>query len=151
MHVHRRGAGARARYGVTVNTIYPSGTTRHTEHLLKSGRLKPAFNAVEGFDPLDPANVAPLIVWLGSEQSSDVSGRVFGGRGGRITVAEGWHAGPHIEKAGRWEVGELGALVPDLVQRAAPNANLDGVIPARAATSAPRKSEHKEAACSTRT
>lgn len=120
------------RYGVTVNTIYPSGTTRHTEHLLKSGRLKPAFNATEGFDPLDPANVAPLVVWLGSEQSSGITARVFGARGGRITVAEGWHAGPCVEKPGRWEVGELGELIPGLVKRAAPNANLDGVIPAGA-------------------
>ncbi|QUN32800.1 SDR family NAD(P)-dependent oxidoreductase (plasmid) [Cupriavidus sp. KK10] len=117
------------RYGVTVNTIYPSGATRHTEQLLKSGRLNPSFSAVEGFDAFDPANVAPIIVWLGSEQSGEVTGRAFGSRGGRITVAEGWRAGPHIEKAGRWEVAELGALVPDLVRRAAPNANLDGVIP----------------------
>jgi NAD(P)-dependent dehydrogenase (short-subunit alcohol dehydrogenase family) len=120
------------RYGVTVNTIYPSGNTRHTEQLLKSGRLKPAYNAVEGFDPLDPTNVAPLVVWLGSEQSNGITARVFGARGGRITVAEGWHAGPHVEKPGRWEVGELGEVVPGLVRRAVPNANLDGVIPAQA-------------------
>jgi len=119
------------RYGVTVNTIYPSGTTRHTEHLIKSGRLKPAFNAVNGFDALDPANVAPLIVWLGSAASGRVTGRVFGSRGGRITVAEGWRAGPCVEKPGRWEVSELDEVVPALVLRAAPNANLDGVIPAR--------------------
>jgi NAD(P)-dependent dehydrogenase (short-subunit alcohol dehydrogenase family) len=115
------------RYGVTVNTIYPSGTTRHTEHLLKSGRLKVQANGSEGFDPFDPANVAPLVVWLGSEQSSGVTGRVFGSRGGRITVAEGWIAGPNIEKAGRWDVAELGALVPDLVKRARNTCTLDGV------------------------
>lgn len=118
-----------ARYGVTVNTIYPSGTTRHTEQLLKSGRLNPTTNAVEGFDALDPSNVAPIIVWLGSEESGDVTGRVFGARGGRITVAEGWIAGPHIEKAGRWDVAELGGLVPDLVKRARPNADLNGTVP----------------------
>lgn len=120
------------RYGVTVNTIYPSGSTRHTEALLKSGRLKPGFTAVEGFDPLDPSNVAPLVVWLGSEQSGDITARVFGARGGRITVAEGWHAGPHVEKPGRWDVAELGEQIPGLVKRAARNANLDGVIPAAA-------------------
>jgi NAD(P)-dependent dehydrogenase (short-subunit alcohol dehydrogenase family) len=120
------------RYGVTVNTIYPSGNTRHTEHLLKSGRLKPAYNSVDGFDPLDPANVAPLVVWLGSEQSSGITARVFGARGGRVTVAEGWLGGPYVEKPGRWNVGELGAVIPDLVKRARRNANLDGVIPAQA-------------------
>ena len=67
------------------------------------------------------------MVWLGSEQSSGVTGRVFGSRGGRITVAEGWIAGPNIEKAGRWDVAELGALVPDLVKRARNTCTLDGV------------------------
>ena len=115
------------RYGVTVNTIYPSGATRHTEQLLKSGRLKVQVNAVDGFDPMSPANVAPLVVWLGSEQSSGVTGRVFGSRGGRITVAEGWIAGPNVEKPGRWEVGELGMMIPDLVNRARRTCTLDGV------------------------
>ncbi len=115
------------RYGVTVNAIYPSGITRHTEDLLKSGRLSVSVNGAEGFNPLAPENVAPLVVWLGSEQSHGVTGRVFGSRGGRITVAESWIAGPHIEKAGRWEPAELGALMPDLVARARNNCKLDGV------------------------
>ena len=120
------------RYGVTVNVIYPTGASRHLDHLIKSGRLNPTYNAVDGFDALSPANVAPVVVWLGTEQSSGITGRVFGGRGGRITVAEGWHGGPFIEKPGRWDVSELSALMPDLVRRARPNADLNGVIPAQA-------------------
>jgi len=121
------------RYGVTVNAIYPTAMSRLTEDLFKSGKLNPqAGAAAGGFDPLDAANVAPLVVWLGSAESAAVSGRVFGAKGGRITVAEGWHGGPHIEKEGRWSVAELGAVLPGLVQRAAPNAELNGSIPARA-------------------
>ncbi|MGO4314042.1 hypothetical protein AB4Z35_30115, partial [Pseudomonas sp. KB_15] len=84
-----------------------------------------------GFDPLDAGNVAPLVVWLGSTQSSTITGRVFGVRGGAITVAEGWHAGPRIEKEGRWLPEELSAHIPDLVARAAPNALISGEIPHR--------------------
>ena len=31
----------------------------------------------EEFDPLDPGNIAPLVVWLGSSESADITGRVF--------------------------------------------------------------------------
>jgi hypothetical protein len=75
-----------------------------------------------------PENVAPLVVWLASAESRGITGRVFGVRGGSITVAEGWHAGPRAEKAGRWHPAELGAVVPGLVAQAAPNANTAGEI-----------------------
>lgn len=117
------------RYGVLVNAIYPTAMSRLTEDLFKSGRLNPQANGAPGFDPLDAANVAPLVAWLGSAHSHGVTGRVFGAKGGRITVAEGWHAGPHVEKEGRWTAAELSEVVPALVQRAAPNAELNGSIP----------------------
>ena len=123
-----------ARYGATVNAVYPTAMSRLTESLFKSGQLDPkAAAGAAGFDPLDAANVAPLVVWLGSVQSDAVTGRVFGAKGGRITVAEGWRAGPHVQKDSRWTAAELGAVLPDLVARAAPNADLSGQLqPAQA-------------------
>ena len=41
------------------------------------------------FDIKDPANVSPLVVWLGSPQC-DVTGRVFEIVGGRVNVCDGW-------------------------------------------------------------
>jgi len=119
------------RYGVTVNAIYPTAMSRLTEDIFASPQWQSLRNEAPGFDPLDPSNVAPLVAWLGSSASRGISGRVFGARGGRITVAEGWHAGPRIEKAGRWTVEELGGLIPDLVRQAAPNALTTGEIPVR--------------------
>jgi len=81
------------------------------------------------FDPSDPENVAPLVAWLASPEASHVTGRVFNVRGGQISVAEGWHAGPRAEKDARWEAAELGSVVTDLLRRAAPNADLYGVVP----------------------
>ena len=121
------------RYGVTVNAIYPTAMSRLTEDIFATRRDEFAAGASAGFDPLDPSNVAPLVAWLGSDASSGVTGRVFGVRGGRITVAEGWSAGPRIEKEGRWDASELGALIPGMVQQAAPNALTSGEIPATVA------------------
>ena len=112
------------RYGVTVNAIAPAALTRMTENLgmgEASANRKP-----EEFDSLDPGNIAPLVVWLGSPESSEITGRVFNVMGGNISVAEGWVAGPGQDKHDRWDPAELGTVVPDLVAKAAPNANMSG-------------------------
>ncbi len=117
------------RYGVTVNAIYPTAMSRLTEDIFANPKWQAIRNETPDFDPLDPSNVAPLVAWLGSSASRGITGRVFGARGGRITVAEGWHAGPRIEKQGRWTVEELSDLIPGLVKQAAPNALTTGEIP----------------------
>ena len=111
------------RYGVTVNAIAPSAFTRMTEGLIppRAEELKP-----EEFDSLHADNIAPLVVWLGSTESREITGRVFNVGGGHISVAEGWVAGPAVDKGDRWDPAELGAVIPDLVAKAAPNANMGG-------------------------
>ena len=112
------------RYGVTVNAIAPAALTRMTENL--GGFDEAAAKKPEQFDPLDPGNIAPLVVWLGSPESASITGRVFNVQGDHISVAEGWVEGPAADKGDRWEPGELGKIVPDLVAKAAPNANMGG-------------------------
>lgn len=114
-----------ARYGVTVNAVAPAALTRMTENLIPGGR-----RPVEGdFDPAAPDNIAPLVVWLASAQARGITGRVFNVRGGMISVAEGWHAGPGVDKGARWDPAELGEVIPALVDKAAPNALTSGRIP----------------------
>jgi NAD(P)-dependent dehydrogenase (short-subunit alcohol dehydrogenase family) len=115
------------RYGVTVNAIYPGALTRMTEDLTRWGSGRELSD--EERERRAPENIAPLVVWLASAESRGITGRVFGVRGGQITVAEGWHGGPRAEKEGRWDPAELGAVVPGLVAQAAPNANTAGDIP----------------------
>src|SRR3954447_25087474 len=54
------------RYGVMANAIAPVARTRMTE-ALGMGEVP-----TEGFDALDPANISPLVVWLGSNDNKDV-------------------------------------------------------------------------------
>jgi NAD(P)-dependent dehydrogenase (short-subunit alcohol dehydrogenase family) len=116
-----------ARYGVTVNAIAPAALTRMTENLGMGARA--AERDPDEWDPTGPENIAPLVVWLGSAGSAGVTGRVFNVVGGRISVAEGWVAGPVADKGGRWETEELGHVIPDLVAQAAPNAGMNGQRP----------------------
>jgi NAD(P)-dependent dehydrogenase (short-subunit alcohol dehydrogenase family) len=102
------------RYGVTVNTIVPAARTRITEEVFASMMARPE----SGFDIMHPANVAPLVVWLGSAEAAGVTGRVFELEGGMISIATGWRHGPGVDKGARWEVNEIGEAVGKLLAAA---------------------------------
>lgn len=104
-----------ARYGVGVNAIAPSARTRMTETTFAEMMAEPA----EGFDAMHPDNIPPLVVWLGSDDSAGVTGRVFELAGGMVSVAQGWLPGPSADKGTRWEPAELGSVVRRLLDEAA--------------------------------
>lgn len=104
------------RYGITANALAPAARTRMTEQVLADQMKKPE----SGFDAPDPDNVSPLVVWLGSRESANVTGRVFDIGGGRITLADGWNDGPTIDKGARWEPREIGPVVARLIEQQRP-------------------------------
>ncbi|UUV33715.1 SDR family oxidoreductase [Amycolatopsis roodepoortensis] len=103
-----------ARYGVTVNAIAPAARTRMTEVAFADDMAAPE----DGFDAMAPENVSPLVVWLGSEESSGVTGRVFEVDGGRVSIAQGWRHGTVRDKGSRWTPAELGPVVAELLAEA---------------------------------
>lgn len=111
------------RLGVTANAIAPVALTRMTEGL---GLVAESEDAAGGFSAMDPANISPLVVWLGSPLSAGVTGRVFTVVGGEIGVAEPWVKGPVATKDGRWDPAELTDVVPGLVARARGNSDMGG-------------------------
>jgi NAD(P)-dependent dehydrogenase (short-subunit alcohol dehydrogenase family) len=105
-----------ARYGITANAIAPSARTRMTETVFADMMKRPE----GGFDAMAPENVSPLVVWLASSESRDVTGRVFEVSGGSLSLADGWREGPKLERGARWEPSEIGAGVRDLLRKAVP-------------------------------
>ncbi|MER6461764.1 SDR family oxidoreductase [Streptomyces sp. NPDC001288] len=103
-----------ARYGVQVNAVAPAARTRMTERAFAAAMAAPE----AGFDAMAPGNVSPLVVWLGSAASAGVTGRVFETEGGRITVMEGWRAGPTADGGARRTPAEAGETALDLLARA---------------------------------
>lgn len=110
------------RYGITANALAPAARTRMTEQAFADKMRTPT----SGFDRQDPANIAPLVVWLGSAESAAVTGMVFDIEGGRITIENGWNDGPTIDKGARWMPAELGPVIARLVAERPPQKKVWG-------------------------
>ncbi len=105
------------RYGITANALAPSARTRMTEQAFADKMATQG----DAFDVMDPANIAPTVVWLGSAESREVTGCVFELEGGKIMIEDGWREGPCIDKGARWQPAEVGDAVERLLaERTAP-------------------------------
>lgn len=100
------------RYGVTANALAPAARTGMTEDVFADMMKKPEQG---GFDYYDPANVAPLVVWLGSEASNHVTGRIFEVEGGKISIADGWRTTRGVDKGARWQPEEISSAMEELL------------------------------------
>jgi len=99
------------RYGITANALAPAARTRMTEQAFAEKMA----TETAAFDAMDPANVAPTVVWLGSGASAHVTGCVFELEGGKIMLEDGWREGPYVDPGARWEPSDVGGAVDTLL------------------------------------
>ena len=102
-------AAEMGRYGVTVNAIAPVAKTRMTEGAFDTSQM-----AV-------PEDNSPIVAWLASVDSGDVTGRVIEIDGGQICVEQGWNHGPAKDLGRRWEATEVGPALRELLEQAGPS------------------------------
>jgi NAD(P)-dependent dehydrogenase (short-subunit alcohol dehydrogenase family) len=105
----RKVARDMGRYGVTCNCIRPTAGTR----LTLSDEMKQArAGDVTSLEQMNPEDIAPLVVWLASDDAANVNGRAFYVQTGRI----GLYSEPVMEKqlvkAGGWTIDELFNFMP---------------------------------------
>jgi len=99
-----------SRYGVTANCIAPGALTRLTGDLdTLSDEVRQSFATTW---------VAPVVTWLASADSKDVTGQVIEASGLVLAVAEGWHRGPTAKPVESAE--EVGPIVRKLLADARP-------------------------------
>jgi NAD(P)-dependent dehydrogenase (short-subunit alcohol dehydrogenase family) len=111
-----------SRYGVTVNCLAPNARTRMTEETFDMGAPP------EGFDPLDPANMSPVIVALCADEAQAITGQVFHVWGGAVNALQGWSAGELFERPERWNADELlGELLERFPDGASPPGMMAGM------------------------
>jgi NAD(P)-dependent dehydrogenase (short-subunit alcohol dehydrogenase family) len=108
-----------ARYGITANAVAPAARTNMTTAVeaMATRMAKPEDGS---FDFFAPENVSSLLGWLGSCESTHVTGCVFEAEGGKISLADGWRKGPEVDKGARWAPNEVGGAVKTLIEQAVP-------------------------------
>ena len=74
---------------------------------------------------MSPRWIAPIVTWLASAESADVTGRVFDVSGRELAVAEGWHRGPTVEPDRRPHRDRRQGRA-ELLAKARPNADMFG-------------------------
>jgi NAD(P)-dependent dehydrogenase (short-subunit alcohol dehydrogenase family) len=85
----------------TVNCIVPVARTRLTTDATPT--MVDVMNKLDasGFDVFNPANVAPMVVYLASDQAKKINGEVFRVVGDRVFVFQGWHTFNQINNNGK--------------------------------------------------
>lgn len=133
------------RYGVTCNAIAPGAQTRMTATVPDAARQMraqrgdaPAQSQVRVVEPT-PEHVAPMTVWLCTNDAWNVNGKIFHVAGGSVSIAHEESPLHTIEKDGEWTLDELIAVVPGqlmhgIMNPAPPPPDLD--IPGRPALTA---------------
>ncbi len=109
-----------ARYGVTANCLAPTAITRLVAPVMGGEENIPESTR----EALAPRWVAAVATWLAGPASRGVTGRVFDVRGDKVAVVDGWHRGPEGTNPGTPD--GVGDVLTGLVDRARPNADLDG-------------------------
>ncbi len=90
-----------ARYGIRVNAISPSGSTR-----MSATYKGPDGKEVE-LPFIDPTRNGAFVAFLCSDEANWISGQIFGSGGDRVTMLEQPRYGTSMYKEGGWGVDDL--------------------------------------------
>ena len=100
----RSAAAGMYRYGVTANCIAPTAKTRMSANV-----------PMEIAEIGEPEDVAPMVVYLLSDQARDITGQVYSVAGGKIAVWNQPVETRAMYKEGRWSAEEIAAKLPSTV------------------------------------
>ena len=95
------------KYGIRVNTLVPTAWSRLTSDILPEGQNMEEL--------LSPDKISPLVVWLGSDDAKEITGRQFMVTGNNVQLLS-WQAQEVCIKDntdGPWSVAEIGEKVAE--------------------------------------
>ncbi|MFN0096282.1 MAG: SDR family NAD(P)-dependent oxidoreductase [Dehalococcoidia bacterium] len=106
-------ASALAKYNVTVNAISPGAATRMTDRGRNAAAGTGTLSESAVGTAMDPMNVVPPIVFLASDRGANITGRVVGATGHKITMWREpvWDASLYSETL-VWDIDELFRVMP---------------------------------------
>jgi len=100
------------KYNVTSNAVIPIARTRMTE---MSGQAWIKEAPPRGqFDPQSPDNASPLVVYIASDHSQDISGRVLAMWQGKLELFEPWQLAQSIDIGRKWTTEDIDRRIREL-------------------------------------
>ena len=108
-------AGAFEGSGITANCIVPRAATRMTDHVvtnLATAPLDQLPSEASKNGALDPANIAPVVAYLLTDEASGINGQVFGAVGYQMARLAPANWSETLERDRPWTVDELISEVP---------------------------------------
>jgi len=117
-------ANSMERYGATANAILPYAATRMIDSTPRAEKIKeetgklPSELAIgsEG----DPANVAPMVVYLATDEAQNINGHFFGVGGYGINLYSHWELAGILQAEQRWTPQELAEHFPAIGSNVTP-------------------------------
>jgi hypothetical protein len=112
------------RYGVTCNAISPGAATRMTQSVPETSRQLRARAGIQGAAApsrgavpamREPEYVAPMTVYLCTDEAWNINGKIFAVSGGTVALLQEEVPQRTIIKDGMWSVDELRELTPRLM------------------------------------
>lgn len=91
-----------AKYGIRVNAIGPTGSTRMSATFNSSKNTND-----EEFAHIDPTLNGPLVSYLSSDKANNISGQIFGCGGDRLALMVQPHYGKTLTKEGGWSITDI--------------------------------------------
>jgi len=102
-----------AKFNINSNAISPAARTQMT-----LGAYGDVSSAADGrFDFWNPANVAPLVAVLCSDEAAHISGKVFGVQGDSVEIYQPWTSAAFIQNGDeRWDPRVLASRMDELLE-----------------------------------
>jgi NAD(P)-dependent dehydrogenase (short-subunit alcohol dehydrogenase family) len=96
------------KYDICVNAVSPFAWTRMTSSIPVTDEQSAA--RVEKLKRMKPENVAPLVVFLASEQAKGITGQIFGARAGELMIFGVPMPLRSVHRQGGWTPEEVGEI-----------------------------------------
>jgi len=90
-----------AKYGIRVNAIGPTGSTR------MSATFASSKNTNQNIPYIDPTSNGPLVAYLSSDLAKKISGQIFGCGGERLALMVQPHYGKTLKKDEGWSIRDI--------------------------------------------